>query len=71
MELCFQFVPCYHLEHKLINTTLFNDSRLKDPYNGDMIRCYAIEAPKSSIGVRVNTTLSFYAINQKVIFEFF
>lgn len=31
-----------------------------------MIRCYAIEAPKSSLGIRVNTTLSFYAINQKL-----
>lgn len=62
----FQYASHTHLEQRIQKATLFNDSRIKEPYNGDLIRCYAVVAPKESIGVRVNTTLSFFAINQKV-----
>ncbi|XP_053962413.1 translation initiation factor eIF-2B subunit gamma [Anastrepha ludens] len=62
----FHYAPNTQLEQRIQKSTLFNDSRIKEPYNGDLIRCYAVVAPKESIGVRVNTTLMFYAINQKI-----
>ncbi|XP_014099512.2 translation initiation factor eIF2B subunit gamma [Bactrocera oleae] len=62
----FHYASHTHLEQRIQKATLFNDSRIKEPYNGDLIRCYAVVAPKESIGVRVNTTLSFFAINQKI-----
>ncbi|XP_055917611.1 translation initiation factor eIF-2B subunit gamma [Eupeodes corollae] len=62
----FHYVPCTDLEQQIIKTSLFNDSRLKEPYQGDLIRCFAIEAPKDTIGVRVNTTLSYFAMNRKL-----
>ncbi|EDW02299.1 translation initiation factor eIF-2B subunit gamma [Drosophila grimshawi] len=54
------------LDEKLTQTSLFNQSLSHNPYHGDVVRCFAIQAPKESIGVRVNTTLSFLAINRKL-----
>ncbi|XP_011188620.1 translation initiation factor eIF-2B subunit gamma [Zeugodacus cucurbitae] len=62
----FHYASNTQLEQRIQKATLFNDSRIKEPYNGDLIRCYAVVAPKESLGVRVNTTLSFFAINQKI-----
>uniref|UniRef100_T1PIV6 Translation initiation factor eIF2B subunit gamma n=1 Tax=Musca domestica TaxID=7370 RepID=T1PIV6_MUSDO len=62
----FDFIPQSNLEQQIFKTTLYNDNRTKPLYNGDLLRCYALEAPKEAIGVRVNTTLSFFAINQKL-----
>ncbi|CAD7013172.1 unnamed protein product [Ceratitis capitata] len=62
----FHYAANSQLEQRIQKATLFNDSRVKEPYNGDLIRCYAVIAPKDSIGVRVNTTLSFFAINRKI-----
>ncbi|XP_037953760.1 translation initiation factor eIF-2B subunit gamma [Teleopsis dalmanni] len=62
----FNFIPQTNLDQQIQKTTLYNDTRSAEPYNGDLVRCYAIEAPKDKIGVRVNTTLSFFAINQKL-----
>lgn len=54
-------------EKQIIDASFFNDSRIKDPYNNDIIRCYAVESPKESVGVRVNTTASYFAINSRII----
>ncbi|XP_067631763.1 translation initiation factor eIF2B subunit gamma [Eurosta solidaginis] len=62
----FHYASNSQLEQRIEKATLFNDSRFKEPYNGDVIRCYAVIAPKESIGVRVNTTLNFFAINRKI-----
>ncbi|XP_061396538.1 translation initiation factor eIF-2B subunit gamma [Musca vetustissima] len=62
----FDFIPTSNLEQHIFKVTLYNDNRTKPLYNGDLLRCYALEAPKETIGVRVNTTLSFFAINQKL-----
>ncbi|XP_013118657.1 translation initiation factor eIF-2B subunit gamma [Stomoxys calcitrans] len=65
-ESIFDFITQSNLEQQIFKTTLYNDNRTKPLYNGDLLRCYALEAPKETIGVRVNTTLSFFAVNQKL-----
>lgn len=65
-----QFIPNTTLDQQILKTTLYNDNKTKPLYHGDLLRCYALEAPKETIGVRVNTTLSFFAINQKVFYCF-
>ncbi|KAM7343537.1 eukaryotic translation initiation factor 2B subunit gamma [Cochliomyia hominivorax] len=62
----FSFIPNSALDQQILKTTLYNDNKTKPLYNGDLLRCYALEAPKETIGVRVNTTLSFFAVNQKL-----
>ncbi|XP_064544226.1 translation initiation factor eIF2B subunit gamma [Drosophila montana] len=54
------------LDQKLTQTSLFNQSLSHIPYHGDVVRCFAVQAPKDAIGVRVNNTLSFLAINRKL-----
>ncbi|EDW92064.1 translation initiation factor eIF-2B subunit gamma [Drosophila yakuba] len=54
------------LDQKITQTSLFNQSLSQAPYHGDVVRCYGIQAPKDAIGVRVNNTLSFLAINRKL-----
>ncbi|KAH8300707.1 hypothetical protein KR018_011818 [Drosophila ironensis] len=61
-----QYVPHTILDQKITQTSLFNQSLSHGPYHGDVVRCYAIQAPKEAIGVRVNNTLSFLAINRKL-----
>lgn len=51
----------------ITETSLFNDSLSKKPYNADIIRCYAHVSPKDTFGLRVNTLTSFWAANQKVL----
>ncbi|KAH8309224.1 hypothetical protein KR059_007131 [Drosophila kikkawai] len=60
------YVPHSILDQKITQTSLFNQSLSQTPYHGDVVRCYAIQAPKEAIGVRVNNTLSFLAINRKL-----
>jgi len=62
----FNFVPVNKLEETIRHKSLFNDTKSNEPYDGDLIRCYAIIAPKSTIGMRINTTLNYFAINQKI-----
>ncbi|XP_033253447.1 translation initiation factor eIF-2B subunit gamma-like [Drosophila miranda] len=60
------YVPHTALDQKITQTSLFNQSLSHVPYHGDIVRCYAVQAPKDAIGVRVNSTLSFLAINRKL-----
>ncbi|BFG03307.1 translation initiation factor eIF-2B subunit gamma [Drosophila madeirensis] len=60
------YVPHTALDQKITQTSLFNQSLSHVPYHGDVVRCYAVQAPKDAIGVRVNSTLSFLAINRKL-----
>ncbi|KAH8339956.1 hypothetical protein KR067_003814 [Drosophila pandora] len=60
------YVPHTILDQKISQTSLFNQSLSHGPYHGDVVRCYAIQAPKDAFGVRVNNTLSFLAINRKL-----
>lgn len=62
----FQFVNQTDLEKRIIETSLFNDSINRNPFSNDIIRCYALYAPERSFGIRVNTTLSYCAANQKI-----
>ncbi|XP_055387490.1 translation initiation factor eIF-2B subunit gamma [Condylostylus longicornis] len=62
----FNFIPTNILDEKVRDVSLFNDSKLNEPYDGDLIRCYALIAPKTSMGIRINTTLNYFAINQKL-----
>ena len=55
------------MEKKITETSLFNDTMAKKPYNADMIRCYAHISPKETFGLRVNTLTSFWAANQKIL----
>lgn len=63
----FQFVPQEELAKRITDASLFNDSANRNPFNNDLIRCYALHSPEDSFGLRVNTTLAFCAINQKII----
>lgn len=62
----FQFVRQNDLDRKITETSLYNDSVNRNPFNDDIIRCYALSAPEKSFGLRVNTTLSYCAANQKI-----
>lgn len=62
----FEFCKVPLHEKQIIKASFFNDSRIKEPYNNDVIRCYAVESPKDTVGVRVNTTASYFAINSKI-----
>ncbi|XP_017839610.1 translation initiation factor eIF-2B subunit gamma isoform X2 [Drosophila busckii] len=60
------YVPHTALDQKITQTSLFNQSLSHAPYHGDIVRCYAVQAPREALGVRVNTTLSFLALNKKL-----
>lgn len=62
----FHFFSHNELDHKITETSLFNDSVNRNPFSDDLIRCYAIKPQENCFGIRVNTTLSYCAINQKV-----
>lgn len=62
----FQFVRRNELDAKITEMSLFNDSINRNPFNDDIIRCYALNAPDKDFGLRVNTTLSYCAANQKI-----
>lgn len=62
----FQFVNQTNLEKRIIETSLFNDSINENPFHNDIVRCYALYAQENSFGIRVNTTISFCAANQKI-----
>lgn len=62
----FHFISQSDLESKIIETSLYNDSVNRKPFNDDVIRCYAVNAEPECFGLRVNTVLSYCAANQKV-----
>ncbi|XP_066253384.1 translation initiation factor eIF2B subunit gamma [Euwallacea similis] len=64
----FSFAKEDNLELLIRDTSAYNDhiGDLKSTYNSDLIRCYICIAPKGSIGVRVNTLQSYWAINGKI-----
>lgn len=62
----FQYITQTDLERKITETSLYNDTINRKPFNDDLIRCYAITADKEHFGIRVNTILSYCAANQKV-----
>lgn len=63
----FQYISQSDLEQKITETSLFNDSINRKPFNDDIIRCYAVISEPECFGIRVNTIASFCAANQKVI----
>lgn len=62
----FEHVKQEALDQKVLETNLNNFSRLKKSHKSELIRCFAHIAPNNSIGIRVNTVLSFCAANKKV-----
>lgn len=63
----FDFITQNDLENRIIETSLYNASNNRNPFDGDIIRCYALAPQDDSFGIRVNTTLAYCATNQKVI----
>lgn len=61
-----QFVSSSEIGNKITETSMYNDSRSKDAYNSDIIRCYAVTAPKDAYGIRVNTMQSFCKANSNI-----
>lgn len=64
----FQYISQNDLDRKITETSLFNDSDSRNPFSDDLVRCYALSPQENCFGIRVNTTLSFCTINQKVKF---
>lgn len=62
----FHLISQNDLDQKITETSIFNDSDNRNPFNGDLIRCYALKPQENCFGIRVNTTPSYCAINQKV-----
>lgn len=60
------FISQDNLERKITDTSLFNDSVNRNPFSDDLIRCYALGPQENCFGIRVNTTLSYCTVNQKV-----
>ena len=60
------FISQSDLDRKINDMSLFNDSTNRPPFNDDIIRCYALRPQENCFGIRVNTILSYCAINQKV-----
>lgn len=67
----FNFLSQSDLERQVTETSLFNDSLNRNPFSDDLVRCYALSPQDNCFGIRVNTILSYCAINQKVCFDFF
>lgn len=62
----FNFVSQNELDRKIKDTSLYNDSANRQPFNDDLIRCFALRPQENRFGIRVNTILAYCAINQKV-----
>lgn len=62
----FNFISQSLLASKVAATTLYNEERSKLLKDIDLIKCYAVKAPKDAFGLRVNTVKSFCAANQKI-----
>lgn len=62
----YQYIDQNDLVRKITETSLFNDSNNRNPFSDDLVRCYALNPQENCFGIRVNTTLSFCTINQKV-----
>lgn len=62
----FNFISQNDLDRKIKDTSLYNDSSNRQPFNDDLIRCYALRPQENRFGIRVNTILAYCAINQKV-----
>lgn len=64
----FSFAKENELDLLIRNASTYNDhfGDLKDCYHGDVIRCFAYIAERCTLGVRVNTIPSYWAVNNKV-----
>lgn len=62
----FNFISRSLLAPKIAATTLYSEERSKLVKDVDMIKCYAVKAPKECFGLRINTVKSFCAANQKI-----
>lgn len=62
----FEHVKQNDLHQKVLETNLNNFSRLKKSHDSELIRCYAHIAPNDSVGIRVNTILSYCLANKKI-----
>lgn len=67
----FHLIPISDLDKKITETSLFNESDNRNPFGADLIRCYALAPQDNCFGIRVNTTPSYHAINQKVTEKIF
>lgn len=65
----FDFISHNDLDRKITETSTFNESDNRCPFNGDLIRCYALNPQENCFGIRVNTILSYCTINQQVRFD--
>lgn len=65
----FQYIFQNDLDRKITETSLFNESVNRNPFGDDLIRCYALKPQENCFGIRVNTTLSYCTINQKVNYK--
>lgn len=65
----FNFISQSDLERKITETAMYNDSCNRKPFSNDLIRCYALSPQENCFGIRVNTMLSYCAVNQKVFFH--
>ncbi|XP_031633810.1 translation initiation factor eIF-2B subunit gamma-like [Contarinia nasturtii] len=61
-----QFIKQNEFDQKITETSSFNDSVNRNPFSDDLIRCYALNPQENCFGIRVNTTLSYCTINQKI-----
>lgn len=67
----FNFVSQNEFDRQIKDTSLYNDSANRQPFNDDLIRCYALRPQENCFGIRVNTILAYCAINQKVCSNLF
>lgn len=65
----FHLISLNDSDKKITETSLFNESDNRNPFSDDLIRCYALKPQENCFGIRVNTTPSYCAINQKVTNE--
>lgn len=62
----FQHVPEDVLDIKVTDSNLRKKSRVKNSYHSELIRCFAIIAPLTDFGIRVNTVHGYCAANKKI-----
>lgn len=65
----FDFISHNDLDRKITETSPFNEYDNRCPFNGDLIRCYALNPQENCFGIRANTILSYCTINQQVRFS--
>lgn len=66
VEDIFQFIPTSELEAKIADSTLYSANKCRHDRVSDLIRCFAVKAPPSTFGLRINNLKSFMAVNRKM-----